>query len=112
MTNVDVSTLKIENNERAHRWEAHVGQQLAVTNYRREGDTIFFTGTEVPHEPEGQGIASKLVKTALDEARAQHFAVVPYCPFVAGYIQRHPEYQDFVHPDYRDLVEGVPSARS
>ena len=43
---------------------------------------------------------------ALDDARTQHLAVVPFCPFVAGYIRRHPDYIALVHPDYRDMVEG------
>jgi predicted GNAT family acetyltransferase len=109
MTNVDGSTLRIENNERAHRWQAQVGQFMVVAEYRRSAETIFFTSTRVPRELEGQGIASKLIKTALDAARAQHLAVVPICTFVAGYIRRHPEYQDLVHPDYRHLVEDAPS---
>ena len=105
MTNREMSNLTIENNQAAQRWEAHVDQQLAVAEYRRRGDTIFFIHTEVPRELEGQGVASKLIKTALDDASAQHLAVVPFCPFVVGYIRRHPDYKALVHPDYRDLVE-------
>ena len=108
MTNSEMSHLTIENNQADQCWEAHVDQQLAVAEYRRRGNTIFFIHTDVPHELEGQGVASKLVKTALDEARAQRLAVVPFCPFVAGYIRRHPDYKALVHPDYRDLVEGEP----
>ena len=98
--------MKIENNQGDQRWEAQVDGRVAVAEYRLRGDTIFFIHTEVPRELEGQGVASKLVKTALDDARTQHLAVVPFCPFVAGYIQRHPDYKDLVHPEYRDLVEG------
>ena len=109
MTNREANNVKVENNESAQRWEAHVDQYLAVVEYRRRLDTIFFIHTEVPRELEGQGIASKLVKTALDNARTQHLAVVPFCPFVAGYIRRHPDYIALVHPDYRDSVEGESS---
>lgn len=109
MTNREMSNLKIENDQAAQRWEAHVDQYVAVAEYRRRGNTIFFIHTEVPHELEGQGVASKLIKTALDDASAQHLAVVPFCPFVAGYIRRHPDYKALVPPDYRDLVEGEPS---
>jgi len=109
MTNTEMSNLTIENNQAAQCWEAHVDQHVAVAEYRRRGDTIFFIHTEVPRELEGQGVASKLVRAALDEARAQHLAVVPFCPFVAGYIRRHPDYKALVHPDYRDLAEGEPS---
>lgn len=104
MTKVDVNNLIIVNNEREHRWETNVGQYLAVANYQRQGDTLYFTSTEVPSELEGQGIASKLVKTALEDARMKHLTVVPYCSFTAGYIKRHPEFQEMVHPDFRHLV--------
>src|SRR5262245_56810751 len=109
MTNREVNNLTIVNNQGAQRWEAHADQHVAVAEYRRRGDTIYFIHTEVPRDLEGQGVASKLVKAALDDARAQHLAVVPFCPFVAGYIRRHPDYNALVHPDYRDLVEGGPS---
>lgn len=105
MTNREVNKLRIENNEGAQRWEAHIDQHLAVAEYRRRGDTIFFIHTEVPREMEGQGVASKLVKTALDDARTQHLAVVPFCPFVAGYIRRHPDYKALVPTEFQDLVE-------
>jgi uncharacterized protein len=106
MTNREGNNLKIENKQGAQRWEARLDQHLAVAEYRRRGETIFFIHTEVPPELEGQGVASQLVKTALEEARIQHLAVVPFCPFVAGYIQRHPDYKALVPPGYRDLVES------
>jgi predicted GNAT family acetyltransferase len=37
-----------------------------------------------------------LVKEALDEARRRHLQVVARCEFVAGYLRRHPEYQDLL----------------
>lgn len=106
MTHSTRDNPKIENNEAAQRWEAHVDGQLAVAEYRRRGSAVFFIHTEVPPALEGQGIAGRLVRTALEDARARHLAVIPFCPFVAGYIQRHPDYIAIVHPDYLDLVEG------
>lgn len=101
--NNERTNLKL-NNEAAHRWEAHVDQHMAVAEYRRRGAALFFIHTRVPPELEGQGIASRLVEAALDDARAQQLAVIPFCPFVANYMRRHPEYKVLVHPDYRDLV--------
>jgi predicted GNAT family acetyltransferase len=112
MTNSELSNLKIENNESAQRWEAHVDQQLAVAEYRLRGNTIFFIHTEVPHALEGQGIASRLIQAALEDARTRHLAVIPFCPFVAGYIRRHPDYKAIVHPDYLDLVEAEAPSRA
>ena len=105
MTTLDLSTLKIENNESTHRWEARVGEYVAFSSYRINEDTIHFIKTRVPQELEGQGIASRLVKAALDDARAHHLTVVPICRFVTSYIRRHPEYRDLVYPDFRHLVE-------
>ena len=48
-----------------------------------------------------QGDCRRLVRTALDYARAQKFKVMPLCPFTAGFIHRHPEYQNLVLEGYR-----------
>ena len=50
--------------------------------------------TEVPKELNGQGIGSALVRGLLDQARAQGLKVMPLCPFVAAYMDKHPEYAD------------------
>ncbi len=102
---LDLSALKIENNVSAQRWEAWLGDYVAFTNYRLNEDTIHFLKTRVPPELEGQGVASRLVKAALDNARAKHLTVVPICRFVTVYIRRHPEYRDLVYPDFRHIVE-------
>ena len=102
--NVDLDNVIVENNEAAQRFEAKVDTYLALMYYRRAGEAIVFTHTEVPEALEGHGIANKLAKTALEQARAERLAVVPLCPFVASYIRRHPEYREFVDPDYRAQV--------
>ena len=79
-----------------HRFETYVGGQLAYLAYRLEGSTIYFVHTEVPPEIEGQGIGGKLAKAGLEYARDHRLKVVPRCPFVAAYLQRHPEYQDLI----------------
>lgn len=78
------------------RYELSVDGQMAVLGYHRRGDTIFLTHTEVPEALEGQGIGSRIVKHALDTARAAGEKVAPWCPFVRAYIDRHPEYEEIV----------------
>lgn len=72
------------------------GEQAGLLVYRREGDRIIFTHAEVDPGHDGQGLGSALSAHALDEARARGLAVVPRCPFVQAYMQRHPEYVDLV----------------
>ena len=50
----------------------------------------------MPPELGGKGIGSQLVKGALDQVRADGLKVIAQCPFVKGYIDKHPEYADLV----------------
>jgi len=50
----------------------------------------------VPPAFEGKGIGGKLARTGLEYAKAKGFSVVPRCPFIATYIERHPEYAGLV----------------
>ncbi len=86
----------VKNNEAANRYEVELEGQTAVLIYIREGKQIIFLHTGVPPALEGHGIANKLAQTALDDARVDGLVVVPECPFVASYIQRHQEYLDLV----------------
>jgi predicted GNAT family acetyltransferase len=80
----------------ASRFEIQIENQIAVLNYSQRGDIIVFTHTGVPAELEGRGIGSRLVRAGLEYAREKAFKVVPLCWFVAGYIERHPEYQNLL----------------
>lgn len=79
-----------------HRFRVESEGSGAVLQYMPSNGTVVFTHTEVPPEMEGQGIGGQLAKAGLEWARAQGLKVVARCPFVASYIQRHPEYQDLL----------------
>jgi len=96
--------LPITNNTEAQRFEAQLGDDRAVAEYHLKNNIIIFTHTEVPEVMEGKGVAGRLIRTALDASRAEHYEVVPLCPFVAAYIKRHHEYQDLVMPRFRYMV--------
>src|SRR5262245_34702690 len=64
--------------------------------YSRHGDTITFTHTEIDPNAEGHGLGSRLAKAALDDVRARRLRVVAECPFIAGFIERHPDYSDLL----------------
>lgn len=75
------------------------GRVVAFTEYEDRHDRLFFPHTEVDPAYEGQGLGGTLVRQALDDVRARGRRIVPLCPFVRGYIQRHPEYDDLVDHD-------------
>lgn len=89
-------SLQVTDNEAKHRFEAEVNGHTAVAEYRRRGDTIIFTHTEVPEALAGQGVGGELVRGALDQVRAAGGRVVAACSFVAAFIDKHPHYQSLV----------------
>ena len=62
----------------------------------KAANVITFVHTEVDPAFEGQGIGSKLAAGALDDVRERGLEVVAVCEFMAGYIQRHPQYGDLL----------------
>lgn len=88
----------VRDNRLKEQFELEAEGHLAVAQYRLKAGIITFTHTIVPEQLGGRGIGSQLARFALDSARARHLTVVPKCPFIRGYIERHPEYQDLVAP--------------
>ena len=87
---------KVKDNRAEHEFELDVDGLRAIAAYQLEGDTIVFTHTLVPKKLEGHGVGSKLIRGALDAARDKGLKVVPQCPFVKSYIDRHAEYRDLL----------------
>lgn len=94
-----MADVTITDNPERSRFEADIdGRAAGFADYHREGDVVVMPHTEVFDEFGGQGVGSILVRHALDSIRAQGLTVDPRCPFVAIWIQRHPDYADLVAP--------------
>ena len=82
------------------RYEAvRGGELIGEIGYRAEPGRVVLVHTEVAPSEKGTGVGSLLVRFALDDIRQRGLAVVPVCPFVGAYIQRHPEYAGLVRPE-------------
>jgi len=85
----------------ASRYELRLGGRLiGLAAYRRRNERLVFTHTEVDEAHEGHGFGSVLAKAALEDVRRQGLQVTPLCPFIAHYIEQHPEYRELVAPGY------------
>jgi predicted GNAT family acetyltransferase len=92
-----MSDLRIADNPDESRYEVHLGDELvAISAYQLRPGVITFLHTEVAEDYEGEGVGSALARHALDDARRRGLAVVPRCPFIASWIERHPDYRDLV----------------
>jgi predicted GNAT family acetyltransferase len=84
----------VRDNKAENRFELDVGNAVAFANYRRTPSAVIITHTETPHALRGQGIASELVKGALELIRADGRKVIAGCGFVVDYLNKHPEFAD------------------
>ena len=78
------------------------GEVRGFTEYHPRAGRIAFVHTEIDAELEGRGLASELIGQALDAARSRGLAVLPFCPFVRSFIERHGEYLDLVPAGERE----------
>jgi predicted GNAT family acetyltransferase len=72
------------------------GERAGFAEYVVKGGRYYFVHTEIDDAHEGQGYGSKLAQGALDQVQAMGARVVPLCPFIASWIERHPDYDDLV----------------
>jgi predicted GNAT family acetyltransferase len=76
------------------------GALAGTAEYRLDGEAVAFLHTQVDPAFEGRGLGSMFVREALRQLDERGVVVLPYCPFVRAYLQRHPE-----------LVHLVPAGR-
>ncbi|NGM11333.1 N-acetyltransferase [Verrucosispora sp. CWR15] len=90
-------SMLVEDNPAKHRYEILVDDALAgFTAYLPRDQVLIFTHTEVDSAFQNMGVGSALMRGTLDQVRAQGQRVVPRCPFMAAFIERHREYADLV----------------
>ena len=92
-----MSDVVVQDNPAEARVEARVDGELAgFAAYVDREATRVFTHTEVDPAYGGQGVGGAIARGALDGARASGRSVVPLCPFIKGWIEKHPDYADLV----------------
>ena len=88
---------KLIDNVALHQYEFRIGDLIPRIEYiKTKNGEIYLTHTEVPSALEGKGVGSSLVRLALEDIERQQLRLVPLCPFVAGYVQKHPEWKRLV----------------
>ena len=98
MADTEEQSIEVVREDGEQRYAAYLAGALAgFAAYRLDGDTIVFTHTEVDPSFEGRGIGGALARAALDDVRAEgDLQVVPRCPFIRAWIERHPDYADLL----------------
>lgn len=91
-----------------HRFVVTLDGELAGTAvYHDRNGRRIFVHTEIGDDFGGRGLGSTLVEQALSTTRQDGLAVVPLCPFVAGWLERHPEHDDLVDHQLLEALNGA-----
>lgn len=80
----------------AGRFERERKGKVAFLEYRFKNGVLTLIHTDVPPELRGEGLGSELARSALEWARQNKAKVRVGCPFVASYVEDHPEYSDLL----------------
>lgn len=92
-------SIEITHEPRGDRGRYHLlvdGTEAGEIDYRMDGDVRVYVHTGVRDAYEGQGLAGKLAKHVLDDARAEGIQIGATCPYIRGYLERHEEYRDLL----------------
>jgi uncharacterized protein len=94
---------EVHDNPFEGRYEIRLdGRTAGFTVYKSKPNLIAFLHTEVDPSLEGQGLGSRLIGSALEDARERGLEVLPFCPFVNEFIHRHrDDYVELVPAGYR-----------
>jgi uncharacterized protein len=82
------------------------GQVAGYADYLPADGAMAITHVVVRPEFGGQGYGARLAKAALDEARDNDLAVLPFCWFVREQVRRRPEYLALV-PEHQRRRFGL-----
>lgn len=102
MSDQHTGPVQVTDNPDKSRFEVTVDGHLAgFADYRRRPGKVVFTHTEIDPSYQGHHLGGQLASAALDSVRAEGSEVTPLCPYIAGYIRRHPEYVELVDEEHR-----------
>ncbi|MBF6302526.1 N-acetyltransferase [Nocardia amamiensis] len=96
MTESTPESTVVRNDER-HRYEVFHGGELAgFAEYEERGDETVFTHTEIDGAFSGKGLGSILARNAIEDTIERERVIRPLCPFIKGYLEKHPQYDTHV----------------
>jgi len=90
------SQIQVVHNRPQQRFEVRMDEEVSFLSYTFDGNQVVFEHTYVPARFRGKGIAAALVRGGLNEARRQHWLIVPQCSYVAAFIKRNPQFASLV----------------
>ena len=86
----------IKMNTSKQRFEIQIEEEFGYIDYRFYKGNLAFMHTFIPEAERGKGTAAALAKFGLEYAKKEKLNIMLYCPFIASFVRRHPEYNDLI----------------
>ncbi|WP_199253961.1 GNAT family N-acetyltransferase [Mycolicibacterium mengxianglii] len=83
------------------------GKVVGLAAFEDQDGRRIFHHTEVDDEYGGRGLATILVGQALEATRADGLRIVPVCSMVAGYVEKHQEFDDIVDAPTQEILDQL-----
>ena len=94
---------EVRNDSKRSRLVLEVDGLESELIYRHRAGRLILIHTEVPEALEGKGIGGRLVRAAVEHARAEHLTIVPWCPFARRWLRDHADEVEGVAIDWQTL---------
>ncbi len=99
----------IHDPERRRFLVRELGHEAYLEYYELPDGSLDYSHTYTPNEIRGRGIATAIIRQALEYARTKGKQVIPSCPFVQTYADRHREYAPVIAERWRHSRDESPS---
>lgn len=94
---------RVAHNPAKNRYDVFYDGELAgFTEYIERGNDTDFVHTEIDDAFAGKGLGSVLAKQAIEDVIARGRTITAHCPFIRGWLDKHPEYDAHV------VGKGIP----
>lgn len=81
---------RVVDNPERQRYELYVGDDLAgQIAYAPRNGAVTLIHTEIEPAFKGQGLGNAIVAAALEDLQERGLRMIPVCPFVRSYLERH-----------------------
>ncbi|MBL1078443.1 N-acetyltransferase [Nocardia sp. 2] len=106
-TQAEVAVTRVTDARPEHYAISYGGERGGLTAYVDAGQQRIFFHTEIDDRFGGHGLGTALIRAALDDTRAAGLRIVPICPFVKAFVEKHHDFDDLVDPVTPQAVAAV-----
>ena len=88
--------MRVVDNKEKNRFEAEIDGHQAIIEYSVKPNILILKHIEVDKELSGRGVATEMTESVLLEIELRGLKVIPECPFIKNYINKHPEWESIL----------------